>query len=69
MIEVPQNRDVLSQVAPDFLPNFQSGGAELNIETTPAPREEHYFLESPKSRSSELFMTLHIVRDFLKPVS
>ncbi|HEU4713624.1 MAG TPA: TIGR00730 family Rossman fold protein [Pyrinomonadaceae bacterium] len=66
MVEVPQNRDVLSQVAPDFLPNFQSGGDERNIETTPAPRAARYFLEGPKSRSSELFTTLHIVRDFLK---
>lgn len=59
MIEVPQNRDVLPEVVPDFLSNFQ------NIETTPAPREERYFLEGPKSRRSEFLMTLHFVRDFL----
>jgi uncharacterized protein (TIGR00730 family) len=32
----------------------------------PASAEERYFLEGPRSRSSELFMTLRIVRDFLR---
>ena len=66
MIEVPQNRDVLSEAAPDLLSNLQSGGEDRHIETIPAPHEERYFLEGPKSRSSELLMTLHIVRDFLR---
>ena len=63
MIEVPQNPEVLS---PDLLPNFQSGGDGRCIETTPAPHKERYFLEGPKSRSSELLITLHIMRDFLR---
>lgn len=59
MIEVPQNRDVLPEALPDFLP-IQS------IETRPAAHEERYFLEGPKSRRSEFLMTLHFVRDFLR---
>jgi uncharacterized protein (TIGR00730 family) len=31
-----------------------------------ASADERYFLEGPRSRSSELFMTLRIVRDFLR---
>jgi uncharacterized protein (TIGR00730 family) len=65
MIEVPPNRDVFSEAARDFLPSLQSGAGELHIETILAPREERYFLEGPKSRSSEFLMTLRIVRDFL----
>jgi hypothetical protein len=34
------------------------------LDSTPA--DERYFLEGPRSRSSELFMTLRIVRDFLR---
>ena len=36
-----------------------------NVKDRPAP-EERYFLEGPKSRRSELFMTLRILRDFLR---
>ena len=66
MIEVPPNRDVLPGLAPNFLPAVQNGNGDHHIETTLAPREERYFLEGPKSRSSEFLMTLRIMRDFLK---
>jgi len=66
MNEVPQNRDVLTRLAPDFVPRFHSRGVEPHIETTTVPREDRYFLEGPRSRSSEFLMTLHIVRDFLR---
>lgn len=36
-----------------------------NVNDPPAP-EERYFLEGPKSRSSEFFMMLRILRDFLR---
>ncbi len=62
MIEVPQNQAVLSEVSPEFLPNLKNG----ELETTFVPHEERYFLEGPRSRSSEFLMTLHIVRDFLR---
>lgn len=65
MIEVPQNRNVLSKVVADFLPNAPNGD-DSPIETTSAAQEERYFLEGPKSRRSELLITLHIVRDFLR---
>jgi|GEM_PF-4789529 len=66
MIEAPQNRVVLSEIAPDLLPKFQSGDTDRYIETTSVPHKERYFLEGPRSRSSEFLMTLHIVRDFLR---
>jgi len=67
MIEVPQNQAVLSEGAPDFLPNLKSGAGERHLETTSVShQEERYFLEGPRSRSSEFLMTLHIVRDFLR---
>ena len=66
MIEVPQNRDVLSEVLSKFSSKFHSGDEERYIETNAAPHQERYFLEGPKSRRSELLMMLHIVRDFLK---
>lgn len=52
-------------------PIINSTGAELSShpvadEGDSSAPEERYFLEGPKSRSSELFMTLRIVRDFLK---
>ena len=59
MIEVPQNRDVLSEVGPGFLPNLQGGDEDRHIETTLAPQEERYFLEGPKSRSSEFHDVAH----------
>ena len=65
MMEVPPNRNALSEVA-NFLPLLQSGDGKLPIETTAAQKEERYFLEGPSSRSSEFLMTLHIVRDFLR---
>lgn len=36
------------------------------IQTAPSAEEERYFLEGPKSRSSELVITLHILADFLR---
>lgn len=36
------------------------------IEKAPKVEEERYFLEGPKSRSSEFVMMLHILRDFLR---
>ena len=36
------------------------------IQKVPSAEEERYFLEGPKSRSSELIMTLHILGDFLR---
>jgi uncharacterized protein (TIGR00730 family) len=44
-------------IAPDQLPLIQ---------TAPSAEEERYFLEGPKSRSSELVITLHILGDFLR---
>jgi uncharacterized protein (TIGR00730 family) len=38
----------------------------VTLDGPPASSEERYFLEGPRSRSSELFMTLRIVRDFLR---
>jgi len=35
-------------------------------EQVPKAEEERFFLEGPKSRSSEFAMTLHILRDFLR---
>lgn len=66
MIEVPQNRDVVSKVARASAPSLQNGDQEGHIETTSVPQEERYFLEGPKSRRSEFLMALHIVRDFLR---
>ena len=37
-----------------------------SLDDRPASADERYFLEGPRSRSSELFMTLRIVRDFLR---
>lgn len=65
MIEVPQSQDTLSELVPDFPSNSQSDDEKRHIESIPAPYEERYFLEGPKSRRSELLMTLQIVRDFL----
>jgi uncharacterized protein (TIGR00730 family) len=36
------------------------------IEKAPKVEEEHYFLEGPRSRSSEFVITLHILWDFLR---
>ena len=36
------------------------------LDDPPASADDRYFLEGPRSRSSELFMTLRIVRDFLR---
>ena len=36
------------------------------IQTAPSAEKERYFLEGPKSRSSEFVMTLHILGDFLR---
>jgi uncharacterized protein (TIGR00730 family) len=66
MIEVPQSRDILSEAVPHLPPNLQSGSGERYFEITPNPHAVRFFLEGPKSRSSEFLMTLHIVRDFLK---
>ena len=38
----------------------------LHDKTVPSSAEERYFLQGPRSRSSEFFMTLHIVRDFVR---
>lgn len=35
-------------------------------ETVPSSAKERYFLQGPRSRSSEFLMTLHIVRDFVR---
>jgi uncharacterized protein (TIGR00730 family) len=66
MIEVPQNQAVLSEVAPDFLPDLKRGDGKRHLEPASVPQEERYFLQGPRSRSSEFLMTLHIVRDFLR---
>ncbi len=66
MSEPPQSQEALSELMPNFASNVRSGAEARHIETRPAPHEERYFLEGPKSRRSELLMTLHIVRDFLR---
>jgi len=38
----------------------------IAVSVSPAPAEERYFLEGPRSRRSEFFMTLRIVRDFIR---
>jgi uncharacterized protein (TIGR00730 family) len=44
----------------------QSPARPLTLNGLPGSADERYFLEGPRSRSSEFFMTLRIVRDFLR---
>lgn len=50
-------RDSVSSRLPDI---------PFTVDVSPASAEEHYFLEGPSSRRSEFFMTLRIVRDFIR---
>jgi len=43
-----------------------SAAMQVTLDSPPEFGEERYFLEGPRSRSSEFFMTLRIVRDFLR---
>jgi len=40
-------------------------GIPIAVEVSPVSAEERYFLEGPRSRRSEFFMTLRIVQDFI----
>jgi uncharacterized protein (TIGR00730 family) len=44
----------------------QNAAMPVSSDRLPAFGEERYFLEGPRSRSSEFLMTLRIVRDFLR---
>ena len=41
----------------------QQSDIPIAINVSPASAEERYFLEGPRSRRSEFFMTLRVVRD------
>ena len=82
MRESSQARAAISGAGEAYLPsaNKDSAASHFQVDalqpeffvqhlpdgTVPSSAEERYFLQGPRARSSELLMTLHIVRDFVR---